>query len=157
MNLNKVFLLGRLTRVPELRQTPSGQAVATFGMATNRTWLDSARQKQEKVEFHNIVVWGRLAEICHQYLSKGQLIFIEGRIESRSWNDKQHPDVKHYRTEIIAEGMQMGPRAGGGSDFGGGAPRETAAAGAKQMPQEEVTETIQYPGEEDIKPEDIQF
>ena len=155
MNLNKVFLIGRLTRAPELRQTPAGQSVATFGMATNRTWLDQGGQKQEKVEFHNIVVWGRLAEICNQYLTKGQLVFIEGRMESRSWQDKAHPEIKHYRTEIVAEGMQMGPRAGGAA---GPMPDKNEMAGNPQKPSiEEVTETIQYPGEEDIKPEDIQF
>lgn len=149
MNLNKAFLIGRLTRAPELRQTPSGQSVTTFGIATNRVWLDQSKQKQEKVEFHTIIAWGRLAEICHQYLTKGQLVFIEGRMESRSWQDKTHPDMKHYRTEIIAENMQMGPR-GGGSVGGGGEQ-------GKPAPKDDVTETIQYPGENDVKPDDIQF
>lgn len=173
MNLNKVQLIGRLTRAPELRQTPAGQAVCTFGLATNRTWLLEGGQKQEKVEFHNIVVWGRLAEICQQYLSKGQLAYIEGRIESRSWQDKNHPDVKHYRTEIVTENMQMGPRSGQG---GGQNPEQSGAQNASpsvgeavgggaavtggraaKAPAEDPLETIQYPGEEDIKPDDIQF
>jgi single-strand DNA-binding protein len=111
MNLNKVFLLGNLTRDPEVRTTPSGQTVATFGLATNRVWKDKAGQKQEKAEFHNIVLWGRLAEISAQYLRKGQNIFIEGRIENRSWTG---PDgQKKYKTEIIAENMQMGPKTDG--------------------------------------------
>jgi len=113
MNLNKAFLLGNLTRDPEVRTTPSGQTVAAFGLATNRTWKDKMGQKQEKVEFHNIVLWGRLAEIAAQYLKKGQNIFIEGRIENRSWTG---PDgQKKYKTEIVAENMQMGPKSGGGN------------------------------------------
>ncbi len=113
MNLNKAFLLGNLTRDPEVRTTPSGQTVATFGLATNRVWKDKAGQKQEKAEFHNIVLWGRLAEIAAQYLKKGQNVFIEGRIENRSWTG---PDgQKKYKTEIIAENMQMGPKSGGGT------------------------------------------
>ena len=113
MNLNKAFLLGNLTRDPEARTTPSGQTVATFGLATNRVWKDKTGQKQEKAEFHNIVLWGRLAEIAAQYLKKGQNIFIEGRIENRSWTG---PDgQKKYKTEVIAENMQMGPKSGGGN------------------------------------------
>lgn len=155
MNLNKVFLIGRLTRAPELRQTPAGQAVCTLGIATNRTWLDQGGQKQEKVEFHNVVVWGRLAEICHQYLTKGQLVHIEGRLESRSWQDKTHPEIKHFRTEIVAENMQMGPRAqGSGASAGTG---EAFAAKSSAKPAEESLGTVQYPGEEDVKPDDIQF
>ncbi|MEK7067352.1 MAG: single-stranded DNA-binding protein [Patescibacteria group bacterium] len=153
MNLNKAMLIGRLTKAPELRQTPSGQSVCSFGIATNRAWTDQGGKKQEKVEFHNIVVWGRLAEICNQYLAKGQLVFLEGRIESRSWNDKTHPEIKHYRTEIIAEAMQMGPRGGNTGE------REDASNVPPKNNSKinEVTETIQYPGDEDIKPDDIQF
>lgn len=108
MNLNKVFLLGNLTRDPEIRTTSSGQQVANFGIATNRIWIDSQGQKQQRTEFHNIIAWGRLAEICKQYLTKGRLTFIEGRITTRNWEDQN--GVKHYRTEIIAENMQMGPK-----------------------------------------------
>lgn len=108
MNLNKVFILGNVTRNPESRSTPSGQTVATFGIATNRMWTDGQGQKQKKAEFHNIVAWGKLGEICAQYLQKGKLVFIEGRIETRSWDA---PDgAKRYKTEIIAETMQMGPK-----------------------------------------------
>mgnify|MGYP001620161403 FL=1 len=149
-------MIGRLTRAPEIRQTPSGQSVGTFSIATNRVWADQNKQKQERVEFHNIVVWGRLAEICQQYLSKGQLVFIEGRIESRNWQDKTHPDVKHYRTEILAEKMQMGPRAGAGAGAGGKDFSDSPKDTAKGAPSD-VTETIQYPGDEDVKPDDIQF
>ncbi|MFH1393175.1 MAG: single-stranded DNA-binding protein [Patescibacteria group bacterium] len=109
MNLNKVFILGNLTRDPELRQTPSGQNVATFSVATNRAWTDKSGVKQTQVEFHNIVLWGRLAEIAHQYLAKGRLVFIEGRMNTRAWQDQQ-TGQKRSRTEIVAETMQLGPR-----------------------------------------------
>jgi len=109
MNLNKIILIGRLTRDPESRAMPSGQAVSAFGLATNRVWKDpETNEKKEQTEFHNIVAFGRLADICNQYLSKGSLVMIEGRIQTRSWQD-QNGDTK-YRTEIVAEGMQMGPR-----------------------------------------------
>jgi len=111
MNLNKAMLIGNLTRDPESRTTPSGQTVATFGMATNRFFMDQQKQRQQKVEFHNIVAWGRLGEICSQYLKKGQLVFIEGRIETRSWEGQD--GVKKFRTEIVAESMQMGPKMSG--------------------------------------------
>lgn len=111
MNLNKAMILGNVTRDPESRTTTSGQTVTTFGVATNRFYTDAQKQKQQKVEFHNIVAWGRLGEICSQYLKKGQLVFIEGRIENRSWDA---PDgTKKFRTEIIAESMQMGPKTAG--------------------------------------------
>lgn len=112
MNLNKVFILGRLTRDPEQRSMPSGRAVSSFGMATNRIWTDQdSGEKQEQVEFHNIVAFGKLAEICNQYLTKGQLVLIEGRIQTRSWEGQD--GNRRSRTEIIAENMQMGPRAAG--------------------------------------------
>jgi len=108
MNLNKAFILGNLTRDPEMRQTPSGQSVVNFGVATNRMWTDPTGNKQTQTEFHNIVVWGRLAEIAKQYLAKGRLVFIEGRLVTRSWQDQQ--GQKKYRTEIVTENMQLGPR-----------------------------------------------
>lgn len=111
MNLNKVFILGRLTRDPEQRTMPNGRSVSGFSIATNRIWLNpETREKQEQTQFHNIVAFGRLAEICNQYLTKGQLILIEGRLQTRSWQDQE--GNKRSRTEVIAEGMQMGPRAG---------------------------------------------
>ncbi len=109
MNLNKAIVIGRVTQDPELRTTPSGQSVCNFSVATNRTWTNSqTREKQEKAEFHNIVAWARLAEISNQYLKKGSLVMVEGRIETRSWSDAT--GNKRYRTEIIAENMQLGPR-----------------------------------------------
>lgn len=119
MNLNKIFVLGNVVKNPESRTTPSGQTVATFSIATNRMWTDKQGQKQKKAEFHNIVAWGKLGEICAQYLEKGKLVFIEGRIETRSWDA---PDgTKKYRTEVIAENMQMGPRSSGTQNTSGAA------------------------------------
>ena len=112
MNLNKVFLIGRLVSDPEMRSTSQGQSVCSFRIATNRVWTDrTTNQKQEKAEYHNIVLWRRLAEIASQYLTKGSLVFIEGRIETRSWQDAA--GNKRFRTEVIGERMQLGPRAAG--------------------------------------------
>lgn len=111
MNLNKVYVIGRLTRDPEVRSTPSGQQVATIGLATSRVWNDQAtQQKREATEFHTIIAWGRLAEICGQYLKKGGLAMFEGRLQTRSWDDKT-TGAKRYMTEIVAESMQLGPRS----------------------------------------------
>ncbi len=110
MNLNKVFLIGRLTKKPELRTTTTGQQVSSFGLATNRVWNNpQTKEKQEQVEFHNIVLWGRLAEVASQYLDKGSLLLVEGRIQTRSWDDKS--GVKKYITEIIGENIQLGPKS----------------------------------------------
>jgi len=108
MNFNKVILIGNLSRDVTLRNTPSGRAVADFGLATNRTWVDTNGQKQQEVEFHNIVVWGKMAELCNQYLAKGRLACIEGRIRTRSWQDAN--GQKRWKTEIIAQNIQFGPR-----------------------------------------------
>lgn len=151
MNFNKALVLGNVTRDPELRTTPSGQNVCSFGVATNRFYKDQSGARQQAAEFHNIVAWGRLAEICHQYLKKGSLVFIEGRIQTRSWQD-QNSGQKRYRTEIFAETMQLGPRTVSGAP-GGGATEE-----AGQPPPPEAVETVPYPGDEDeIKPEEIPF
>jgi single-strand DNA-binding protein len=112
MNLNKAFILGRLTRDPEQRTMPSGKSISSFGVATNRIWTNQeSGEKQEQVEFHNIVAFGKRADICNQYLTKGQLVLIEGRIQTRSWEDQS--GNKRSRTDIIVDNMQMGPRAGG--------------------------------------------
>lgn len=152
MNLNKAFVLGNLTRDPELRQTPAGQNVASFGVATNRMWTDASGNKQTQTEFHNIVVWGRLAEIASQYLSKGRLVFIEGRISTRSWQDQQ--GQKKYRTEIVAENMQLGPRFQSASN-----PNQTAAAALREnMPSAPDRETLpEVQLDEEIKVENIPF
>jgi single-strand DNA-binding protein len=116
--LNKVILIGNLGRDPEVRSTPSGQPVARFTLATNRKWRDKGGQRQEKTEWHNIVVWGKQAEIAGQYLTKGKQIYLEGRIESSSWDDRQTGEKK-YKTEIICDNFQMLGGRGGGSDFEG--------------------------------------
>lgn len=105
MNLNKAMIIGNLTRDPETRNTPSGQTVASFSVATNLVWNDQSGQQQKKVEFHNVVAWRRLAEICGQYLQKGSKVYIEGRLQTSDWTGQD--GVKRYRTEIIAENMIM--------------------------------------------------
>lgn len=118
--LNKVMLIGNLGRDPEVRSTPSGQNVASFSLATNRKWKDRDGNRQEQTEWHNIVCWGRQAEIAGQYLTKGKQIYIEGRIQTRSWDDKTSGEKK-YRTEIICDNFQMlGSRGGGDGQSGGG-------------------------------------
>jgi len=132
MNLNRAIVAGRLTADPQLRSTTTGQSVGTFGVATSRSWTDKNNQKQEQTEFHNIVVWGRQAELCAQYLKKGGLVLVEGRLQTRSWDDPQ--GNKRKSTEIVAESVQFGPRQegtsggswSGGSDSGSSAPRTPA-------------------------------
>jgi single-strand DNA-binding protein len=109
MNLNKALILGRLTNDPDSRVLPSGQPVTNFSMATNRMWTDKSGNKQEDAQFHNIVVFGKLADIASRYLAKGRLALIEGRIQTRSWEDAS--GNRRYRTEIIAENLQLGPRS----------------------------------------------
>lgn len=111
MNLNKAFVLGNVTRDPESRAMPSGQQVVNFGIATNRFYTDQSGQKKQDVEFHNIVCFGKLADISSKYLTKGSLVLIEGRIKTRNWNNSA--GVKQYKTEIIADSLQLGPRPGG--------------------------------------------
>ena len=116
MNLNRVILIGRLAADPESRNTTTGQQVVSLRIVTNRTWTDANRQKQESAEFHSVTLWARLAEIASQYLRKGGLVMIEGRLQTRSWAGQD--GQKRYRTEIVAENLQMGPRSEGGS-YGG--------------------------------------
>ena len=150
MYLNKAFILGNLTRDPEMRSLPSGVPVTNFSVATNRVWKDREGKKQESAEFHNIVVFARQAEVAAQYLRKGSSVLIEGRLQTRSWEGQD--GQKKYRTEIIADRLQLGPRS-----VGGGASTPAAdAPQAQAKSTEENLETIEYP-EEDIKPEDIPF
>jgi single-strand DNA-binding protein len=119
MNLNKVIIAGNLTRSPELRYTTNGTPVATFGIATNRTWNDERGDRQEEVEFHNITVFGKQAETAAEFLRRGQLALIEGRLRTSSWESE---GVKRYRTEIVAERIQFGPkRQGEANDTDNGA------------------------------------
>ena len=119
MNVNKVFICGNVTADPELRTTPTGQQVTTFNVATNRFWSDKAGQKQQSVEFHRVVLWGRQAQIASQFLTKGGTVFIEGRLQTRSWTDKN--GGQRYTTEIIGEQLQLGPRMPGAAPAGSGA------------------------------------
>src|SRR3989338_9020703 len=120
MNLNKVFLIGNITRDPEMRTLPSGQPVVNFGLATNRMWKGKDGSPQKQTEFHNVVMFGRLAEIAKQYLQKGAMVMIEGRIQTRSWEGKG--GKKNNRTEIVGEGREMAPRHNSGAgSYGGGA------------------------------------
>ena len=148
MNLNKVFILGRLTADPQLRTTTTGQQVASFGLATNRVWNDKNNQKQEATEFHNVVVWGRQAEIASKFLIKGSLALIEGRLQTRSWDDKQ--GQKRRTTEIIAERIQLGPRPG---QAGTGSFSKPAVAAAPDVKEEIPVIDIN----EEIKSEDLPF
>lgn len=104
-SVNKVIIIGNLTRDPELKQTQSGQAVATFGIATNREWVTTAQDKKKSTEFHEVVAWARLAEICHQYLRKGKLVYLEGYLKTRSWEAEN--GEKRFRTEIVLQDMIM--------------------------------------------------
>ncbi len=155
MNLNKVFLIGRFTADPQLRTTTSGQAVATFSLATNRTWKTPQGEQRKDVQFHNIVVWGRQAEIAQQFLKKGALLYVEGRLQTRSWQDKQGGN--RQTTEIICERFQFGPRPGGPGGQGGGEEfsQERPAAPIRDEVKEELPEINIEEG--DIKPEDIPF
>ena len=124
MSVNKVILVGRLGKDPETKFTSGGQAVANFSMATDSSYKDKSGERQKRTEWHRIKVWGKLAEIVQQYLKKGSLVFIEGRIETREWQDKE--GVKRYTTEIVASEMRMlggrgdGMAAGAGAGVGGG-------------------------------------
>ena len=147
MYLNKAIIIGNLTRDPEIKALPSGVKVASFSVATNRVWKDKNGVKQENVDFHNVVVFGRQAEIVGQYMKKGSSILVEGRMQTRSWDDAS--GVKKYRTEIVVDRMQFGPKRDGGAS-GGFSP---------SVPEEDdkkALDTIEYP-EEEINPEDISF
>ena len=150
MYLNKVFIIGNLTRDPELKSLPSGVQVASMSVATNRVWRDKDGNRQEDTEFHNVVIFGRQAETTAQYLKKGSSVLVEGRLQTRSWESEGQ---KKYRTEIIADRVQFGARSSGGapaSDEGNGGGRGTGPKKAKD------DDAINYP-EEDINPEDIPF
>jgi len=146
MYLNKVMLIGNLTRDPELRSLPSGIKVCTFSLATNRVWKDKNGARQESADYHNVVVFGRQAETVAQYMKKGNSLLVEGRMQTRSWDDKNTGEKK-YRTEVVADRTQFGPK--------GGAPSTSGNAPKAESSNEDV-DSIEYP-EEDINPEDIPF
>lgn len=161
MNLNKVFLIGNLTRDPEVRTTPSGQTVATLGIATNRVWTNpQTGQKNEQVEYHNVVCWARLGELAGQYLAKGRSVFVEGRLATRSWQDQKSGE-KRFRTEIIAENIQFGPRPGSATMAGDKQPTATSDGPktGEQDPQATPAEELPVIQEDepDIAVKDIPF
>ncbi len=153
MYLNKAIVIGNLTRDPEVKALPGGSKVCSFSIATNRVWKDKSGVKQESVDYHNIVVFGRQAETSGQYLKKGSSALVEGRMQTRSWDAAD--GQKKYRTELVADRVQFGNRPAGGNGGGSVAP-------AKDMgtnPAEKDTppaDTIDYP-EEEINPDDIPF
>lgn len=155
-DLNKVMLIGNLTKDPEAKALPSGQALSSFSVATNRVWKDKDGAKKEQAEFHNIVAFGKIAEIANQYLKKGAKVFLEGRLQTRSWDDQN--GVKKYRTEMILENLSMlgGRTAGTGAAgaYAGGA--ATGSGPSRTSSQEDELPIIQA-DEEEINIEDIPF
>ena len=135
--INKVILVGRLGKDPEVRSTPSGTSVAKFSLATDERFTDKNGEKQERTEWHNVVAWGKLGEICGQYLKKGKLVFIEGSIRTDSWDDKESGQKK-YRTEIVARDMKMldrrGDDEGGGGSYGGASRGGSSRGGSAPAP-----------------------
>ena len=138
VNLNKAFILGNVTRDPEVRSMPNGGQVTSFSIATNRFYTSSAGEKKTEAEFHNIVCFGKLADIASRYLNKGGLVFIEGRIKTRNWVNAQ--GVKQYRTEIIADSLQLGPKSAGGPSTSGSSNygRQPSAPEPEMSKQEEI-------------------
>jgi single-strand DNA-binding protein len=145
MNLNRAMIIGNLTRDPETRTTPGGATVSKFGVATSSVWKDTSGAKQERVEYHNIVAWGKLAEICQQYLGKGRKVYVEGRLQTSEW---EKDGVKHNRTEIVAENMIMLDKAPTGAPGSAPKPAMSTPSGTTPAPA---------PQEEEIKVEDIPF
>lgn len=151
-SLNKVQLIGNLTADAEVKQTPSGQKVANFSIATNRTWKDNAGVKQEQVEYHNIVAWGFLADLAEQYFKKGGKLYTEGRLQTRSWEDQS--GQKKYRTEIVAENaIMLSGKASGGDEGGYMTPAKEAPAEVTPAKTRKTTKKQ----EEEIHVEDIPF
>ncbi|OGY56400.1 MAG: hypothetical protein A2Y84_01860 [Candidatus Colwellbacteria bacterium RBG_13_48_8] len=158
MNLNKVLIAGRLTADPELRTTPAGDHVASFSIATNRFWRTKEGERKENTEFHNVVVWGRQAEIANQFCKKGSIILIEGRLQTRAWEGKDGQTRR--TTEIIAENIQFGPRSSVPGDV------KSKETGREKEPKEDIpvidldagdSGGDQDKGDREIKPEDLPF
>lgn len=141
MNLNQATIIGRITKDPQLKNTPNGMSVATLGVATNRVWKDKSGQNQQEVEFHNVVVWGKQAEAVATYLTKGQEVMVQGHLKTRKWEDKAK--VTHYSTEIIAEVVQFGAKPN--------------ATKAEVEPQGQPATDEPILPEDDIRPEDLPF
>ncbi|HWP61708.1 MAG TPA: single-stranded DNA-binding protein [Candidatus Paceibacterota bacterium] len=155
MYLNKAMLFGNLTRDPELRSLPSGMNVCSFSIATNRVYKDRDGKNQEQTDFHNVVVFGRQADTVAQYLKKGSSAFVEGRMQTRSWEGKE--GEKKYRTEIVADRVQFGPRGSGGGGAASGGARRGASHDEQQHEEGASSPAgIDYP-KDDINPDDIPF
>ncbi len=152
MNLNKVLIVGRTTAQPELRKTSGGQSVTAFSVATNRVWTDKAGARQEETEFHSVVVWGRQAEIASQFLVKGAMVLVEGRLSTKSWQDKQGSTRK--TTEIICERFQLGPKPAGARSDGAYSAKKEPQAPAQTTPEEIPVIDLD---QETARPEDIPF
>lgn len=152
MYINKAIIYGNLTRDPELKSLPSGAQVCEFGVATNRVWKDKNGARQESADYHNIVVFGRQAELVKQYLHKGSGVFLEGRIQTRSWDAQD--GTKKYRTEIVADRIQFGPKSGAVS--GGSYEQKDSSEKPEKSKGKEEAPAIEYP-EEEINSEDIPF
>lgn len=156
-SLNRATLIGNLTRDPEMRQTPGGQSVCSFSVATNRAWTGNDGVKQDATEFHNIVAWGKLAEICAQYLVKGKKIYVEGRLQTRDWEGQD--GVKRYRTEIVAENMIMLDNKGSGSSFGGAGNTGSRPSSGQEFvpPQPKMQDDPSVHSDQEIRLEEIPF
>ena len=158
-SVNQATILGNLTRDPELRYTPSGSAVCNFGVATSRSWTTSEGAKQEKAEFHNVVAWKKLAEICSQYLIKGQKVYIQGRLQTRTWEGKD--GVRRSKTDIVADQMVMLQRPRGAPAPTGGrvgpAPRPPVPEvdGSEEVKKEIKEEIKERAKNEDVDPEEV--
>lgn len=148
MYINKAIIYGNLTRDPELKALPSGSKVCNFSIATNRTWKDQSGKKQESTDYHNIVFFGKQAEIIAQYMHKGNGMMVEGRITTRSWEGQD--GKKNYRTEIVGENFQFGPKGGSG------APSTASSASGSDAADMPEVDTIEYPTD-DLNPNDIPF
>jgi single-strand DNA-binding protein len=149
MSLNRAQIIGNVTRDPEMRTTTAGQSVANFGVATNTVWTDAQGQRQERTEFHNVVAWAKLAEICGQYLSKGRRVYVEGRLQTRDWETQD--GQKRRTTEIIADNVIMLDRPPG---YTGGQPAAESAVAPATAGVPAAEKTM---GEEEIKVEEIPF
>lgn len=147
MYLNKALIIGNLTRDPEIKALPSGIKVCQISLATNRVWKDKNGERQEGTDYHNIVIFGKQAETVAQYLKKGSSALVEGRIQTRSWEDSKSGEKK-YRTEIVADRVQFGPKSGGAS------PASAKSVDTKE--EASAPDAIEYP-EEEINPDDIPF
>jgi single-strand DNA-binding protein len=148
-SLNKVQIIGNLTAEPEVRETPNGQKVATFSVATNRKWKDASGMLQEDTEFHNCVAWRGLADIAEQYMHKGKKVYVEGYLKTRSWDDTA--GVKRYKTEIVADNVILLSAAGGGSESGNSYSQVDSA------PADATPKKTRAKVEEEISIEDIPF